>query len=61
MGHEFRVGLEDKTPLIHTPIYKLSVLELEKGREHSIYILENGLSNHQYLSIYLVLTKDDSL
>ena len=30
MGHEFRIDLEDDTPPVHKPLYKLSPLELEE-------------------------------
>ena len=33
MGHEFKIELEDDTPPIHRPIYKLSPLELEEARK----------------------------
>ena len=29
MGHEFQIDLEDNTPPVHKPFYKLSLLELE--------------------------------
>ena len=44
MGHEFKIDLEDETPPIHRPLYKLSPLELEEAKkqiqdmlEHSVY------------------------
>ena len=33
MGHEFKIELEDDTPSIHKPIYKLSPLELEEAKK----------------------------
>ena len=33
MGHEFKIELEDETPPIHRPIYKLSPLELEEAKK----------------------------
>ena len=33
MGHKFKIELEDDTPPIHMPIYKLSLLELEEARQ----------------------------
>ena len=30
MGHEFKTDLEDNTPSVHRPLYKLSPLELEE-------------------------------
>ena len=41
-GHEFKIELEDETPPIHRPIYKLSPLELEEARKQIQYILEHG-------------------
>ena len=32
MGHEFKIDLEDETPPIHRPLYKLSPLELEEAK-----------------------------
>ena len=42
-GHEFKIDLEDDTPLIHQPIYKLSPLEMEEARKQIEYMLEHGL------------------
>ena len=42
MGHEFKIELEDDTPPIHRPIYKLSPLELEEARKQIQYMLEHG-------------------
>ena len=42
MGHEFKIELEDNTPPIHRPIYKLSPLELEEARKQIQYMLEHG-------------------
>ena len=33
MGHEFRIDLEDATPPVHRPLYKLSPLELEEAHK----------------------------
>ena len=33
MGHEFKIQLEDDTPPIHRPIYKLRSLELEEAKK----------------------------
>ena len=33
MGHEFKIELEDDTPPIHRPIYKLSPLELDEAKK----------------------------
>ena len=42
MGHEFKIELEDETPPIHRPIYKLSPLELEEAKKQIQYMLEHG-------------------
>ena len=41
-GHEFKIELEDDTPLVHRPLYKLSPLELEEARKQIEYMLEHG-------------------
>ena len=41
-GHEFKIELEDDTPPVHWPLYKLSPLELEEARKEIEYILEHG-------------------
>ena len=41
-GHEFKIDLEDDTPPVHRPIYKLSLLELEEARKQIEYMLEHG-------------------
>ena len=41
-GHEFKIDLEDDTPPVHLPIYKLSPLELEEARKQIEYMLEHG-------------------
>ena len=42
MGHEFKIELEDDTPPIHRPIYKLSPLKLEEAKKQIQYMLEHG-------------------
>ena len=42
MGHEFKIKLEDDTPPIHRPIYKLSPLELEEAKKQIQYMLKHG-------------------
>ena len=42
MGHEFKIDLEDETPPIHRPLYKLSPLELEEAKKQIQDILEHG-------------------
>ena len=34
MGHKFKIELEDDTPPIHRPIYKLSPPKLEEAKKH---------------------------
>ena len=42
MGHEFKIELEDDTPPIHRPIYKLSPVELEEAKKQIQYMLEHS-------------------
>ena len=42
MGHEFKIELEDDTPPIHRPIYKLGSLELEGAKKQIHCMLEHG-------------------
>ena len=42
MGHDFKIEMENDTPPIHRPIYKLTPLELEKAKKQIQYILEYG-------------------
>ena len=42
MGHEFKIDLEDDTPPVHRPLYKLSPLELEETHKQIQYMLEHG-------------------
>ena len=48
MGHEFKIELEDETPPIHRPIYKLSPLELEEAKKQIQYMLEHGYIDRRY-------------
>ena len=41
MGHEFRIDLEDDTPPVHRPLYKLSPLELEEAHKQIQYMLDS--------------------
>ena len=41
-GREFKIDLEDDTPPVHHPIYKLSPFELEEARKEIEFILEHG-------------------
>ena len=40
-GYEFKIDLEDYTPLVYWPIYKLSLLELEEARKQIEHMLEH--------------------
>ena len=42
MGHEFKIELDDDTPPVHRPIYKLSPLELAEAKKQIDYMLEHG-------------------
>ena len=62
MGHEFKIDLEDDTPPVHKPVYKLSPLELEEARKQIDYMLEHGYirpSNSPYGSPVLFVPKKD--
>ena len=65
MGHEFKIELEDDTPPIHRPIYKLSPLELDKAKKQIQYMLEHGyirLSISPYgAPVLFTLKKDGGL
>ena len=41
-GHEFKFDLQDDTPRVHRPIYKLSPMELAESKRQIEYILEHG-------------------
>ena len=65
MGHEFGIDLEDDTPPVHRPLYKLSVLELEEAHKYIQYMLEHGfihpLDSPYDASVLFTLKKDSSL
>ena len=42
MGHEFKIELQDDTPPIHRPIYKLSPLDLDEAKKQIQYMLKHG-------------------
>ena len=61
-GHEFKIDLEDDTPPVHRPIYKLSPLELEEARKQIEYMLEHGFirpSESPYGGPILFAPKED--
>ena len=41
VGHEFKIDLEDETPPIHRPLYKLSPLELIEAKNQIQEMLEH--------------------
>ena len=41
-GHEFKIDLEDDMPLVHRPIYNLSLLNLEEASKQIECMLEHG-------------------
>ena len=65
MGHEFKIDLEDETPPIHRPLYRLSPLELEEVKKQIQDMLEHGFirpSKSPYgAPVLFVLKKDGSL
>ena len=36
MDHEFKIDLEDETPPIHRPLYKLCPLEMEEAKKSNL-------------------------
>ena len=60
IGHEFRVDLEDDTPPVHRPLYKLSPLQLEEAHKQIQYMLEHGFirpSDSPYSALVLFALK----
>ena len=63
MGHEFKIDLEDETRPIHTPLCKLSTLELEEVKKQIQDMLENGIirpSESPYGTPVLFVPKKDA-
>ena len=63
MGHEFKIDLEDDTPLVHKSLYKLSQLEREEAHKQIQHMLEHGFirpSDSQYGAPVLFAPKKDS-
>ena len=61
-GHQFRIELEDDTPPVHRPIYKLSPLELDEAKKQIQYMLDKGFirpSDSPYGSPVLFAPKAD--
>ena len=65
MGHEFRIDLEDETPTIHRPLYKLSPLELTEAKKQIQEMLEYDFirpyDSPYGASVLFVPKKDGSL
>ena len=61
-GHQFKIELEDDTPPVHRPLYKLSPLELEEARKQIEYMLEHGFirpSDSPFGTAILYISKKD--
>ena len=64
MGHEFKIDLEDETPPIHKPLYKLSPLELTEAKNHIQEMLEHECirpSDSPYGPVLFIPKKDGNL
>ena len=62
MDHEFKIDLEDKTPTIDRPLYKLSPLELTEAKNQIQEMLEHEFirpSNSPYGAPVLFVPKKD--
>ena len=62
MGHEFKIDLEDETPPIHRPLYKLSPLELTEAKNQIQEMLEHEFirpSDSPYGAPVLFVPKKD--
>ena len=42
LGHEFKIDLQDDTPPVHSPIDKLSPMELAESKRQIEYMLEHS-------------------
>ena len=61
-GHKFKIDLEDDTPPVHRPIYKLSPLELDEAKKQIQYMTEKGFirpSDSPYGAPILFVPKAD--
>ena len=62
MGHEFRIDLEDDTPPVHRPLYKMSPLELEEAKKQIKYMMDHEYirpSDSPYGALVLFAPKKD--
>ena len=62
MGHELKIDLEDETPPIHRPFYKLSPLELTEAKNQTQEMLEHEFirpSDSPYGAPILYVPKKD--
>ena len=61
-GHEFKIDLENDVPLVHCPLYKMSLLELEEAKKQIESMLEHGFvrpSDSPYSAPILFVPKKD--
>ena len=61
-GHRFKIDLEDDTPPVHWPIYKLSPLELDEAQKQIKYMMEKSFirpSDSPYGAPILFVSKAD--
>ena len=61
-GHEFKIDLKDEVPLVHRPLYKMSLLELEEAKEKIEGMLEHSFirpSDYPYSAPVLFIPKKD--
>ena len=62
MGHEFKIDLENETPPIHRPLYKISPLELMEAKNQIQEMLEHEFirpSDSPYGAPVLFVPKKD--
>lgn len=41
-GHEFKIHLEDEAPLVHQPLYKMSLVESDEAKKQIQGMLKHG-------------------
>ena len=63
-GHQFKMDMEDDVPLVHCPLYKMSLLELEEAKKQIESMLEHGFirpsDSHYGAPVLFVPQKDGS-